>query len=104
MVPGVATPTDIELALTLGVTTLKFFPAETMGGPAAIRALAGPYPHVRFIPTGGITREKLPQYLALPSVTACGGSWLAPRELLSAGRFDEIRRLVEHAAQFVINR
>jgi 2-dehydro-3-deoxyphosphogluconate aldolase/(4S)-4-hydroxy-2-oxoglutarate aldolase len=97
IVPGVATPTDIELAMSLGVTTLKFFPAETMGGPAAIKALAGPYPNVRFVPTGGITPEKLPEYLKLPPVVACGGSWLAPRELLSAGRFDEIRELVERA-------
>jgi 2-dehydro-3-deoxyphosphogluconate aldolase/(4S)-4-hydroxy-2-oxoglutarate aldolase len=97
MVPGVATPTDIELALSLGPSTLKFFPAETMGGPAAIKALAGPYPNVRFIPTGGITPEKLPDYLKLPPVIACGGSWLAPRELLAAARFEEIRGLVQKA-------
>lgn len=97
MVPGVATPTDIELAMSLGASTLKFFPAETMGGPATIRALAGPYPNVRFVPTGGITPEKLPEYLKLPTVVACGGSWLAPRELLAAGRFDDIRGLVGKA-------
>jgi 2-dehydro-3-deoxyphosphogluconate aldolase/(4S)-4-hydroxy-2-oxoglutarate aldolase len=101
MVPGVATPTEIELAMSLGVTTLKFFPAETMGGPAAIKALAGPYPMVRFVPTGGITPEKLPQYLALPPVVACGGSWLAPRDLLATGHFDEIGRLVRQAAGIV---
>jgi 2-dehydro-3-deoxyphosphogluconate aldolase/(4S)-4-hydroxy-2-oxoglutarate aldolase len=101
IVPGVATPTDIELAMSLGVTTLKFFPAETMGGPAAIKALAGPYPNVRFLPTGGITPQKLPEYLKLPPVVACGGSWLAPRELLSAGRFDEIQKLVQAAVKIV---
>jgi 2-dehydro-3-deoxyphosphogluconate aldolase/(4S)-4-hydroxy-2-oxoglutarate aldolase len=101
MIPGVATPTDIELAMSLGVTTLKFFPAETMGGPAAIQALAGPYPNVRFVPTGGITPEKLPAYLKLPQVVACGGSWLAPRELLAGGKFEEIRRLATNAVQIL---
>ena len=60
IIPGVATPTDIELAMSLGVTTLKFFPAENLGGTAMLKALAGPYPNVRFVPTGGITPEKLP--------------------------------------------
>jgi 2-dehydro-3-deoxyphosphogluconate aldolase/(4S)-4-hydroxy-2-oxoglutarate aldolase len=101
MVPGVVTPTDIELALSLGVSTLKFFPAETMGGPAAIKALAGPYRNVHFVPTGGITPEKLPDYLKLPPVVACGGSWLAPRELLAAGKFAEIRRLVKNAVEIL---
>jgi 2-dehydro-3-deoxyphosphogluconate aldolase/(4S)-4-hydroxy-2-oxoglutarate aldolase len=98
MLPGVATPTDIELAMSLGATTLKFFPAETMGGPAALKAFAGPYPNVRFVPTGGITPERVPAYLQLPTVVACGGSWLAPRELLAGGRFAEIRTCLEQAA------
>lgn len=97
MVPGVATPSEIELAMSLGVDVLKFFPAETMGGVGALKAFAGPYPDVRFMPTGGITPELLPSYLRLPSVVACGGSWLAPRELLAAGRFDSIAALVEQA-------
>jgi 2-dehydro-3-deoxyphosphogluconate aldolase/(4S)-4-hydroxy-2-oxoglutarate aldolase len=101
MLPGVATPTDIELAMSLGVTTLKFFPAETMGGPAAIQALAGPYFNVRFVPTGGITPEKLPAYLRLPPVVACGGSWLAPRDFLAAGKFDEIERNAKKAVQLI---
>jgi 2-dehydro-3-deoxyphosphogluconate aldolase/(4S)-4-hydroxy-2-oxoglutarate aldolase len=97
MLPGVATPTDIELAMSLGLDTVKFFPAETMGGVAAIKALAGPYRNIRFVPTGGITPEKLPSYLAVPCVLACGGSWLAPRERLAAGEFDAIRKLIEQA-------
>jgi 2-dehydro-3-deoxyphosphogluconate aldolase/(4S)-4-hydroxy-2-oxoglutarate aldolase len=97
MVPGVVTPSEIELAMSLGLTTLKFFPAETMGGVATLKALAGPYPEIRFIPTGGITPEVLPQYLKLRSVVACGGSWMAPREMLAAGKFDAIRALVEQA-------
>jgi 2-dehydro-3-deoxyphosphogluconate aldolase/(4S)-4-hydroxy-2-oxoglutarate aldolase len=101
MCPGVVTPTDIELAMSLGVTTLKFFPAETMGGVAMLKALAGPYPDVRFIPTGGITPELLPNYLKLRSVVACGGSWLAPRHLLAEGKFDAIQRLVEQAVKLL---
>ena len=101
IVPGVATPTDIELALAHGVDALKFFPAENMGGVSTLKTLAGPFAGVRFIPTGGITPEKLPSYLALPSVLACGGSWLAPRELLAAGDFDAIGKLVEKAVKLL---
>jgi len=97
IVPGVVTPSEIELALSLGVSVLKFFPAETMGGVATLKALAGPYPDVRFIPTGGITPEMIPSYLQLRSVIACGGSWMAPRDLLAAGRFDAIKCLIEDA-------
>jgi 2-dehydro-3-deoxyphosphogluconate aldolase / (4S)-4-hydroxy-2-oxoglutarate aldolase len=101
MIPGVVSPTEIEFALSLGVSTLKFFPAEAMGGVAMLKALAGPYPDVRFIPTGGITPELLPNYLKLASVAACGGSWLAPRDLLAAGKFDAIKRLVEQAVKII---
>jgi 2-dehydro-3-deoxyphosphogluconate aldolase/(4S)-4-hydroxy-2-oxoglutarate aldolase len=101
MIPGVVSPTEIEFALSLGVSTLKFFPAETMGGVAMLKALAGPYPDVRFIPTGGITPELLPNYLKLASVAACGGSWLSPRDLLAAGKFDAIKRLVEQAVRII---
>jgi 2-dehydro-3-deoxyphosphogluconate aldolase/(4S)-4-hydroxy-2-oxoglutarate aldolase len=101
IVPGVATPTEIELALSLGVDVLKFFPAETMGGVAALKAFAGPFPEVRFVPTGGIRPETLSQYLSLASVVACGGSWLAPRELLKAGRFDSIAALIERGKKLL---
>jgi 2-dehydro-3-deoxyphosphogluconate aldolase/(4S)-4-hydroxy-2-oxoglutarate aldolase len=101
MVPGVATPSEIELATSLGVEVLKFFPAETMGGVAAIKAFAGPFPAVRFLPTGGITPEILPDYLRLRSVVACGGSWMAPRDLLAAGRFDSIAALIEQAKKLL---
>lgn len=104
MLPGVATPTDIELAMSLGLDAVKFFPAETMGGVAAIKALAGPYRNLRFVPTGGITPEKLPAYLALPCVLACGGSWLAPRDKLAAGDFAAIRQLVDQAAAILKGR
>jgi 2-dehydro-3-deoxyphosphogluconate aldolase/(4S)-4-hydroxy-2-oxoglutarate aldolase len=101
MLPGVVTPSEIELALSLGVSTLKFFPAEPMGGVATLKALAGPYRDVRFVPTGGITPEMVPSYLQLPSVIACGGSWMAPRDMLATGRFDAITCLIEQAAQML---
>jgi 2-dehydro-3-deoxyphosphogluconate aldolase/(4S)-4-hydroxy-2-oxoglutarate aldolase len=103
MVPGVVTPSEIELAMSLGVPLLKFFPAETMGGIATLKALAGPYPDVRFVPTGGITPELAPGYLRLKNVVACGGSWMAPRELMRAGRFDAIMCLVEQAAKLAVS-
>lgn len=103
IVPGVATPTDIELAMSLGLSAVKFFPAENLGGTSMLKALAGPYPNMRFLPTGGIMPDKLPQYLALPSVIACGGSWLAPREALAAGDFGKIRKLIEQAVKILAN-
>lgn len=97
MIPGVATPTDILLARRLGLSTLKFFPAETMGGPPALRAIAGPMPDVRFIPTGGITPNNLGDYLALPNVLACGGSWMVSQSLLGQRDFDGIQARVTAA-------
>jgi 2-dehydro-3-deoxyphosphogluconate aldolase/(4S)-4-hydroxy-2-oxoglutarate aldolase len=101
MVPGVATPSEIELAISLGAAALKFFPAETMGGINALKAFAGPYDDARFIPTGGITPELLPDYLRLKNVIACGGSWLAPREFLATGRFDAIAALLQDARKIL---
>jgi 2-dehydro-3-deoxyphosphogluconate aldolase/(4S)-4-hydroxy-2-oxoglutarate aldolase len=103
IIPGVATPTDIELGLSLGLTTLKFFPAEILGGVAMLKALAGPFAGVRFLPTGGITPETLPAYLALPNVIACGGSWLAPRDALARGDMVTIRKLLEQAVKMLAN-
>lgn len=90
--PGVATPTDIQTALEEGLTELKFFPAETLGGVRTIRAFSAPFPDVTFIPTGGITEESLADYLSEPSVAAVGGSWLATADLLAQGDFQEITR------------
>jgi len=100
-VPGVATPSDIETALSLGCTQLKFFPAGMLGGLAMIKALAGPYGHtgVRFMPTGGVTPDNLEEYLSSPAVAAVGGTWLAKRDDLRAGRWDEIRRRCQAAVE-----
>ncbi len=75
-IPGIATPSELMQATIHGFTTVKFFPAATMGGPAALRALAGPFPQARFCPTGGINESNARDWLALPNVVAIGGSWL----------------------------
>lgn len=97
MIPGVATPTDILLAQSLGLSTLKFFPAQTMGGPSALRATSGPFPDLRFIPTGGISLENLADYLALPNVFACGGSWMVKRSMLEQRDFQGIQDAASQA-------
>jgi len=78
---------------------LKFFPAETSGGAAALRALAGPFPSLRFMPTGGITRDNLGDYIRLDNVLAVGGSWLTPRALCQAERWDQIEQLASETAE-----
>jgi 2-dehydro-3-deoxyphosphogluconate aldolase / (4S)-4-hydroxy-2-oxoglutarate aldolase len=90
ILPGVLTPTEIDQARYHGQHLLKLFPAHTLGGAPYIATLASVYPDVRFVPTGGISPENLSTYLALPSVAACGGSWLAPTQMLRERRFDEI--------------
>ena len=90
MMPGVLTPSEVEAALSLGLAAVKLFPIEPIGGLRYLRALAAPYPAMTWAPTGGITAETLPGYLAFEPVLACGGSWLAPRADIAAGRFEEI--------------
>ena len=90
-IPGVATPTEIMSVLTRGFHVMKFFPAMAFGGPEAVRALHAPFPHVRFLPTGGTGEDELDQWLSLPNVAAVGGSWLAPLDEVRAGNWDAIR-------------
>ena len=99
VIPGVATATEICTALDLGITTVKLFPAEPLGGVALISALRGPFPEVRFVPTGGIGAEQLPAYLACPAVAAVGGSWMASRSLIQQERFSEIAALTAGAVE-----
>jgi 2-dehydro-3-deoxyphosphogluconate aldolase / (4S)-4-hydroxy-2-oxoglutarate aldolase len=101
VLPGVATPTEINMALARGVKILKFFPAEEFGGVRMLKALHGPYPEVRFIPTGGIRAYNLAEYLALPNVAACGGSWMATSRMIAEGQFEEIARLSTEARAIV---
>ena len=91
--PGVVTPTELMRAIDAGVTDVKFFPAGTSGGLAHLKALGGPFPGVRFIPTGGIGLAELSSYLALPNVLAVGGSWMVRPELLEAGDWATVRTL-----------
>ena len=95
--PGVATPTEVTLALKKGLSVLKFFPAETMGGAKALKAIAAPFGGVKFMPTGGIGPKNLADYLSLPFVLACGGSWMVTPQLIAAGEFDAITRLSREA-------
>jgi 2-dehydro-3-deoxyphosphogluconate aldolase/(4S)-4-hydroxy-2-oxoglutarate aldolase len=95
--PGVATPTEIERARALGCHTLKVFPATIVGGISFLRAMSAPYQDVQFIPTGGIDPSNLAAFLAVPSVVACGGSWLCDKALIAESRFDEIERLAREA-------
>jgi 2-dehydro-3-deoxyphosphogluconate aldolase / (4S)-4-hydroxy-2-oxoglutarate aldolase len=96
-VPGVATPSEIERARALGCRVLKLFPASLLGGPAFVKAVAPVYPDVRFVPTGGVNPENLASYLELPSVLACGGTWICERKLLDEQRFDELERRARQA-------
>lgn len=99
--PGIQTPTEIEAALELGLTTVKFFPAEPAGGLKMIKAIAAPYVNVSFMPTGGISESNVREYLAYNRIVACGGSWMVPKNLVNEGKFDEIKALVAEAAAIV---
>jgi 2-dehydro-3-deoxyphosphogluconate aldolase/(4S)-4-hydroxy-2-oxoglutarate aldolase len=85
----------------MGLNILKFFPAEAFGGIKTLKAISAPYGDVRFIPTGGINLDNFGEYLSLPSVHCCGGSWLVKGDLITAGRFDEITRLAQEAVAVV---
>lgn len=95
--PGVSCPTDLETAIEFGLEVVKFFPAEQLGGVAMLKALQGPYSNIRFIPTGGISASNLKTYLDLPSVIACGGSWMVKADLINSGSFAEVQRLTAEA-------
>ena len=89
--PGIATPTELEFALTRGLSVMKFFPAESLGGIAYLKAMSAPYGDVEFLPSGGIGVSNVAAYLSNPRVVACGGSWMAPADWIRAGQFDRIR-------------
>ncbi|TDC01535.1 bifunctional 4-hydroxy-2-oxoglutarate aldolase/2-dehydro-3-deoxy-phosphogluconate aldolase [Micromonospora fluostatini] len=99
--PGAVTATEVIAALDAGVSTLKFFPAGTSGGAAAVAALSAPFGQVSFVPTGGIDAVTAADYLALPSVLAVGGSWMVPRSALAAGEFEKVTRLVRESVEAV---
>ncbi|WP_426592466.1 bifunctional 4-hydroxy-2-oxoglutarate aldolase/2-dehydro-3-deoxy-phosphogluconate aldolase [Cellulomonas sp. McL0617] len=101
VVPGTVTPTEVMAALDLGVSCVKFFPAQTSGGVAAVEALAAPFPGLRIIPTGGIGPDNAAAYLALGPVAAVGGSWMVSRTLVQAREVTTIARLCREAVELV---
>jgi 2-dehydro-3-deoxyphosphogluconate aldolase/(4S)-4-hydroxy-2-oxoglutarate aldolase len=101
VVPGVCTPTEIETARNYGLKTLKFFPAEAYGGVKTLKALGEVYKDFRFMPTGGVNLQNLVDYLKLPVVLACGGSWMVPAAAIDERRFADIEKLVRDAVALV---
>ncbi len=101
IIPGVNTPTIVEWALDKGLKIVKFFPANLSGGTMMLKSLAGPYPEMRFVPTGGINIDSLIDYLKLSNVLACGGSWIVKKDLISTGQFEEIKKLTKTAISLI---
>jgi 2-dehydro-3-deoxyphosphogluconate aldolase/(4S)-4-hydroxy-2-oxoglutarate aldolase len=99
VIPGAVTPTEVMAALKLGLTTVKFFPAQLYGGAEAVKALGAPFSGVKFIPTGGIGQHNAPGYWALEQVTAVGGTWMAPEQAIDTGDFDRIECLTAEAVR-----
>ncbi|MEC7941301.1 MAG: bifunctional 4-hydroxy-2-oxoglutarate aldolase/2-dehydro-3-deoxy-phosphogluconate aldolase [Pseudomonadota bacterium] len=100
IVPGVNNPSLVEQAMEMGLRTLKFFPAEPSGGTAMLKALTAVYP-VKFMPTGGVSLKNVDAYLSIPSVLACGGTWMVPTNLIDEGKWDELGKLVRDAVDHV---
>ncbi|MDO4626053.1 MAG: bifunctional 4-hydroxy-2-oxoglutarate aldolase/2-dehydro-3-deoxy-phosphogluconate aldolase [Pasteurellaceae bacterium] len=99
IIPGVNNPMSIEAALELGINLVKFFPAEASGGVKMIKALLGPYSQLQIMPTGGINVNNVKDYLAIPNVVACGGSWFVEKSLIQTKNWAEIGRLVREALE-----
>ncbi|TYA28440.1 bifunctional 4-hydroxy-2-oxoglutarate aldolase/2-dehydro-3-deoxy-phosphogluconate aldolase [Aggregatibacter actinomycetemcomitans] len=99
--PGVNNPMAIEAALDVGIETVKFFPAEASGGVKMIKALLGPYAQLQIIPTGGIGMQNIKDYLAIPNVVACGGSWFVEKKLINEKSWQEIGRLTKEVAEWI---
>ncbi|CAM4383459.1 bifunctional 4-hydroxy-2-oxoglutarate aldolase/2-dehydro-3-deoxy-phosphogluconate aldolase [Vibrio agarivorans] len=100
IVPGVNNPSLVEQAMEMGLRTLKFFPAEPSGGVPMLKALTAVYP-VNFMPTGGVSLKNVEDYLSIPSVLACGGTWMVPTNLMDEGKWDELGKLVRDAVTYV---
>ena len=99
--PGCITPSEVSQVVKRGLKVVKFVPAEQFGGVATIKALAAPFTGVKFMPTGGVNAKNLESYLSCDKIVACGGSWMVKGDLVKAGKFDEIKALVEEAVQLV---
>ena len=103
VVPGVNSPTQIEMALDRGLEVVKFFPAELSGGLKMIKALSAPYGDIHFIPTGGITAENLSSYIEFDKIIACGGSWMVKPDLIESENFQEISIRCKQAVEIIEN-
>lgn len=101
--PGTMTPGEIQHAFNLGLDTVKFFPAAIAGGVPALKALASIFRTMRFMPTGGISLQNLGEFLAVPAVLACGGSWMTPAHSIEAGDYDAITTLAAEAVAIARN-
>ena len=101
ILPGVATASEIEQALELGLDTVKFFPAEVNGGLPAIKALSAPYHMMHFMPTGGVNPQNVKDYLAFDKVLACGGTWMVKDALINGGEFEKIKEMTKEAVEIV---
>ncbi|EMN7139894.1 bifunctional 4-hydroxy-2-oxoglutarate aldolase/2-dehydro-3-deoxy-phosphogluconate aldolase [Vibrio parahaemolyticus] len=101
IVPGVNNPSTVEAALEMGLTTLKFFPAEASGGINMVKSLLAPYTDIELMPTGGINPANIKDYLAIPRVLACGGTWMVDKKLIDEGNWEELARLTREAVALV---
>lgn len=99
VIPGTATPSEVEACIREGLNMVKLFPAEVVGGVNMLKAMAGPYADMKFMPTGGVKPSNAKEYLSQKNVVCCGGTWIVPMDLLEAGKFDEIEKLAREAAQ-----
>ena len=102
MMPGTATPGEMEQAMSMGLDVVKFFPAEAAGGLNMIKSMAAPYTNMKFMPTGGINAKNINSYLAFPKILACGGSWMVKGDLVAAGEFDKITELTKEAVMTML--
>ncbi|MEG2909006.1 MAG: bifunctional 4-hydroxy-2-oxoglutarate aldolase/2-dehydro-3-deoxy-phosphogluconate aldolase [Erysipelotrichaceae bacterium] len=103
VMPGISSATELETALSYGLTNVKFFPAQSSGGAQKIKDLSGPYPQIKFMPTGGINAENMHEYLSLPSVIAIGGSFMLPQASIDDGDFETIELLSKQAVKSLLN-
>ena len=102
MVPGTATPGEMEQAMALGLEVVKFFPAEQNGGVAKLKALAGPYTNLRWMPTGGVNTKNMMDYLGFDRIIACGGTWMVKKDLIEGEQWDEITRICKEAVKTML--
>lgn len=101
IIPGCATPSEADALIQMGLDVVKLFPAEAVGGIAMLKSLYGPYPNLKFMPTGGISEKNVMEYLALPNVICCGGSWMVPESAIDTGDFVTIETLTRNAAKCI---